>query len=164
MALRAGYYGVKKSILEAISRLSGAKIIKTIGDGLKLTTAGKLSCDIDSETMEFKNGKLSSKGSGMTKKSVFSTLTSAAATIELTDSIASGTFIEFILTDGSTYDSSYLVPLETFKNLASGYVLGVWDYQYSALTRTSRFSYVDDTHITIGELTGNVLLKAINVY
>lgn len=164
MALRAGYYGVKKSVLNVINGLSGAKIIKTIGDGLKLTAAGKLSCDIDSETMEFKNGKLSSKGSGMTKKSVFSTLTSAAATIELTDSIASGTFIEFILTDGSTYDSSYLVPLETFKNLETGYVLGIWDYQYAALTRTSRFSYVDDTHITIGELTGGVSLKAINIY
>ena len=61
MALRAGYYGIKKNVLAAISNLSGAKIIKSIGDGLKLTSAGKLSCDIDSETMEFKNGKLASK-------------------------------------------------------------------------------------------------------
>ena len=61
MALRAGYYGVKKNVLSAINKLSGAKIIKTIGDGLKLTTAGKLSRDIDSETMEFKNGKLAAK-------------------------------------------------------------------------------------------------------
>lgn len=61
MALRAGYYGIKKNVLSAISGLSGAKIIKTIGDGLKLTAAGKLSCDIDSETMEFKSGKLSAK-------------------------------------------------------------------------------------------------------
>lgn len=61
MALRAGYYGVKKNVLSAIAGLSGAKIIKTIGDGLKLTSAGKLSCDIDSETMEFKSGKLAAK-------------------------------------------------------------------------------------------------------
>lgn len=61
MALRAGYYGVKKSVLAAISNLSGAKIIKSIGDGLKLTSAGKLSCDIDADTMEFKAGKLSAK-------------------------------------------------------------------------------------------------------
>lgn len=66
MALRAGYYGVKKSVLAAISNLSGAKIIKSIGDGLKLTSAGKLSCDIDSDTLEFKSGKLSVKG-GFTK-------------------------------------------------------------------------------------------------
>lgn len=164
MALRAGYYGVKKSILDAISGLSGAKIIKTIGDGLKLTAAGKLSCDIDTTTMEFKNGKLASKGSGMERTSVYATLTSASGTVELTHSIENGTFIEFILTDGSTYDSSYLVPLATFKGLASGYLLGVWDYQYSALSRTARFAYVDDTHISVGELTGSISLKAINIY
>lgn len=61
MALRAGYYGVKKSVLAAISNLSGAKVIKSIGDGLKLTSAGKLSCDIDADTMEFKAGKLAAK-------------------------------------------------------------------------------------------------------
>lgn len=61
MALRAGYYGIKKNILSTINRLSGAKIIKTIGDGLKLTSAGKLSCDIDTDKMEFKSGKLSVK-------------------------------------------------------------------------------------------------------
>ena len=64
MALRAGYYGIKKNVLAAISNLSGAKIIKSIGDGLKLTSAGKLSCDIDTDTMEFKAGKLSAKGKG----------------------------------------------------------------------------------------------------
>jgi len=64
MALRAGYYGIKKSVLAALSNLSGAKIIKSIGDGLKLTSAGKLSCDIDTDTMEFKAGKLSAKNLG----------------------------------------------------------------------------------------------------
>ena len=64
MALRAGYYGVKKNVLSAIAGLSGAKIIKTIGDGLKLTSAGKLSCDIDNNTMEFKAGKLAAKPQG----------------------------------------------------------------------------------------------------
>lgn len=61
MALRAGYYGIKKNVLSAISGLSGAKIIKTIGDGLKLTAAGKLSCDIDTDSMMFKSGKLAAK-------------------------------------------------------------------------------------------------------
>lgn len=65
MALRAGYYGLKKSLIETIAKLSGAKIVKSIGDGLKLTAAGKLSCDIDTSTMEFKNGKLASKGSSV---------------------------------------------------------------------------------------------------
>ena len=61
MALKAGYVGVKKSVLGVISSLAGAKVIKTIGDGLKLTNAGKLSVDINTETMEFKSGKLSAK-------------------------------------------------------------------------------------------------------
>ena len=64
MALRAGYVGIKKTMIGMIEKLSSAKIIKTIGNGLKLTSAGTLSCDIDSNTMEFKNGKLSSKGGG----------------------------------------------------------------------------------------------------
>lgn len=71
MALRAGYYGVKKNVVSAIAGLSGAKIIKTIGDGLKLTNAGKLSCDIDTDTMEFKAGKLSAKNSGGVKYKLY---------------------------------------------------------------------------------------------
>lgn len=65
MALRAGYVGIKKTMTGMIEKLSSAKIIKTIGNGLKLTSAGTLSCDIDSNTMEFKNGKLASKGGGV---------------------------------------------------------------------------------------------------
>lgn len=64
MALRSGYYGVKKSVLRAIEGLSGAKIIKTIGNGLKLTNAGTLSVDIDTNTMKFINGKLSVESAG----------------------------------------------------------------------------------------------------
>jgi len=73
MALRAGYYGVKKSVQAVISNLSGAKIIKSIGDGLKLTSAGKLSCDIDTDTMEFKDHKLSVKQSGSSGGITYST-------------------------------------------------------------------------------------------
>lgn len=61
MALKAGYYGVKRSVLRVIEGLAGSKIIKSIGNGLKLTNAGTLSVDIDTDTMEFKNGKLSGK-------------------------------------------------------------------------------------------------------
>lgn len=63
MALKAGYIGVKKSMLGLINSISSAKIIKTIGNGLKLTSAGTLSADIDTDTMEFKGGKLSAKAS-----------------------------------------------------------------------------------------------------
>ena len=65
MALRAGYVGIKKTMTGMIEKLSSAKIIKTIGNGLKLTSAGTLSCEIDSNTMEFKNGKLAAKATAL---------------------------------------------------------------------------------------------------
>lgn len=46
MALRAGYYGLKNSVKKKLEKLavdtSGMKIIKSFGDGLNLTQAGKL--------------------------------------------------------------------------------------------------------------------------
>lgn len=65
MALKAGYIGIKKSMLGLINSIASAKIIKSIGNGLKLTTAGALSVNIDSDTMEFKSGKLASKATAL---------------------------------------------------------------------------------------------------
>lgn len=46
MALRAGYYGLKNSVKKKLEKLAadmaGAKIIKSFGDGLNLTSTGKL--------------------------------------------------------------------------------------------------------------------------
>lgn len=42
MALRAGYYGLKHSLISKLQSMATAKIIKTIGTGLNLTNAGKL--------------------------------------------------------------------------------------------------------------------------
>ena len=77
MALKAGYYGVKKSVIDLITSLVGNVAIKSIGgglalseedelsvdtgDGLTVSEAGKLLADIDTETMEFKTGKLAAK-------------------------------------------------------------------------------------------------------
>lgn len=69
MALRAGYYGLKNTVKKKLEKLAadtaGMKIIKTIGNGLKLTSAGTLSADIDTDTMEFKSGKLASKATAL---------------------------------------------------------------------------------------------------
>lgn len=69
MALRAGYYGLKNSVKRSLEKLasdlSGAKIIKTISNGLTLSDAGALSCKIDSGTMEFTEaGELKAKQQG----------------------------------------------------------------------------------------------------
>ena len=42
MALRAGYYGLKHSLISKLQSLATAKIIKTIGTGLNLTSGGTL--------------------------------------------------------------------------------------------------------------------------
>ena len=44
MALKAGYYGVKKNVLDELNQLDGAKIIKSVGAGLNLSSQGALSC------------------------------------------------------------------------------------------------------------------------
>ena len=61
MALKAGYKGVKKSFVDKLSALLTAKVIESIGNGLSLSEQGELAADIDTETMEFKTGKLAAK-------------------------------------------------------------------------------------------------------
>lgn len=70
MALKAGYKGIKKNVLDTLMSLVGAKVIKTIGNGLSLSDAGALAADIDTDTMEFKDGKLASKGGGFDVKTL----------------------------------------------------------------------------------------------
>lgn len=91
MALKAGYNGIKKSVLDSLMSLLGAKVIKTIGNGLSLSDAGALAADIDSDTMEFKEGKLAAKvTSGFERKVLWGgdTITyppTKPATIDLSD-------------------------------------------------------------------------------
>ena len=61
MALKAGYYGIKKSFIDKLSALLSAKVIKSVGNGLSLSEQGEIAADIDTETMEFKTGKLAAK-------------------------------------------------------------------------------------------------------
>lgn len=61
MALKAGYKGIKKSVLETLMSLAGSVVIESIGNGLALSEAGELSTDIDTTTMEYKEGKLAAK-------------------------------------------------------------------------------------------------------
>lgn len=46
MALKAGYKGVKNSLISFVESLVGSKVIKSIGDGLSLSEAGELEVNI----------------------------------------------------------------------------------------------------------------------
>ena len=52
MALKAGYYGLKNSIIAILEKLasdmSGAVIVKSVGDGLDISEEGELSAEIKS--------------------------------------------------------------------------------------------------------------------
>lgn len=50
MALKAGYKGIKKSVLDKLLQLSGALIIKSLGTALSLSDAGELTVSAASDT------------------------------------------------------------------------------------------------------------------
>ena len=101
MALKAGYVGVKKSMLGLINKLAASKLIKTIGDGLTLTAAGTLKASIDTETMEFKSGKLASKG-GSKFEVIFSTESASGETIEVSEDVTNYKLLMF-----ESWDNNY---------------------------------------------------------
>lgn len=61
MALKAGYYGIKKDLINLIKSLSGTKVIKTIGDALNLTAAGRLNVKVDGVTVKIVDNKLTAE-------------------------------------------------------------------------------------------------------
>ena len=50
MALKAGYNGIKKSVLDKLLQMSGALIIKSLGTALSLSDAGELTVSAASDT------------------------------------------------------------------------------------------------------------------
>lgn len=107
MALKAGYIGVKKSMLGLINKLATSKLIKTVGDGLTLTSAGTLKANIDTETMEIVNHKLSSKA-GMTVDVIFSQDPgNCPDTITLTAPYTDYKLIVFAVFDTEAADKNY---------------------------------------------------------
>lgn len=50
MALKAGYQGIKKSLLDKLLQMSGSLIIKSLGTALSLSDAGELTISVASDT------------------------------------------------------------------------------------------------------------------
>lgn len=202
MALRAGYIGIKKSWLGLINKLSTAKIIKSIGNGLELTSAGKLNVtaasasaigglkvgdglsvgsggkvSVSPATAEDiggvivgdglsidEAGVISANASGFSRTNLYTGSASTAGAVTLTSAIGDNDLLEIVLTDGSVYRSSYLVPAYTLIHLPASFGLSIFDYQMGDYDRTLRLSYTDATHLAIDAITGGIVLAEINKY
>lgn len=109
MALRSGYYGLKNSVKRSLEKLasdlSGAKIIKTISNGLTLSDAGALSCSIDSGTMEFtEEGALKAK-----QQSGFKVIDTTNVIVETTAYTGTGSYT-------ATVDCAVVAKISTTAN------------------------------------------------
>lgn len=119
MALKAGYTGVKKSLVGFINSISGMKLIKTIGDGLDLTSAGKLNVVLDSETMEFVDNKVSSKSKGLTIIELFSSDTATGTEIVLDDDVSNYKFLLFEAWDNAYKATAFVSCLDIEKGVTN---------------------------------------------
>ena len=101
MALKAGYKGIKKSVLESLISLLGSKVIKSIGDGLSLSEEGALATSIDTDTMEYKDHKLAAKlpviPSGYEAELLFDAEGTPTTSITLSESLDDYDAVMFIM-------------------------------------------------------------------
>ena len=145
MALKAGYKGIKKSVLDALMVLKGSKIIKSIGNGLSLSDAGALAADIDTETMEFKEGKLAAKiPTGATVKSI--TYTGDGTTTSTIDFSAEDELPQQILGIFGESSSGYYVSTSPIIYTLQAIVWAYW-LQVSGSTsqaKVNRVTYTDN--------------------
>lgn len=175
MALKAGYNGIKKNVLDKLLQMSGALIIKSLGTALSLSDAGELRVrnasdshsgvvQPDGVTISVVDGKLVAQGSGLQRENVFTGEAHATGSVTLTSSIENANFIEFVISDNTTYRASYVVAAETLRTLSEGYSLGVWDYQSVSLNRIMNVEYVDSTHINIKTIDASISLVEVNAF
>lgn len=111
MALRAGYIGVKKSMLGLINSISGSKIIKSIGSGLSLSNAGELSANIKSV-----GDGLGLSDAGALSANIKSIGTGLSLSEEGVLSAQSSTEIITVQQTGSTNAYAWLVPKDADGN------------------------------------------------
>lgn len=165
MALRAGYYGLKNSVKKALEKLAsdmaGAKIIKSVGDGLSLSDQGaltaniksigdgldlseqgSLSVDIDSDTMEFKNGKLAAKSAASDIDTIYTNPGSTpVSSMILTGNISDYDMIVFDLIRTGGY---HVFNTALAADISDGYIMTL--LAYTGLSEFINLSYTESTN------------------
>ena len=149
MALKAGYYGVKKAILGTINSLAGALVIKSLGEGLELSDAGELSCTstggVDYSTTEQDTGLKWVDGKDIYQKTYMVDLTSDSLNVDLDieGTISSVIKIEGVWTDGS----------------------GVFNFSYSRTYRTAVDVDLNNKRLRYaGNVHGESVKSSVTIY
>lgn len=167
MALRSGYYGLKGSVKKVLEELagnvSGMKIIKSFGDGLSLSNAGKLNLQAATSDkiggikvgsgLAIDNGVLSvSGGSGApTVLHDGATPITTAGTIELSDDITNYKILAVEINYSTTDSTWFFVPVTQFLSRYPN--AGSFTWMVSPITLSNVASFArfkagaDNTHI-----------------
>ena len=180
MALKAGYYGLKKSVIDSLqslaSSVSGMKIIKSFGDGLTLTNAGKLNLTAAAVNklggikvgtgLEIDDGVLSVSGADSFESLYDDTLVTAAGSIELSDDYTEYDMLiiklEWFTGTPSGLDYCfYQVPVASFSEFTSAQavLINIMTFQQvPAMVRMKKGA--DNTHLAFADFS-NCGIKSI---
>lgn len=188
MALRSGYYGLKNATKKILEKLAvdtaGMKIIKSFGDGLSLSNAGKLSVTAAtaSKMGGFKVGNgLSMVDGVLSADNGFELLGDGSA--EATTSDSSKSFNVELTGDLSDYSFLYIdfgdvLDADTDIYFRDGVIFKLvrsTDYRFRRICRLAivngffQIKYVNDTHLNIEFNNNNVNFSAattvsVNIY
>lgn len=163
MALKAGYQGVKKSLLDKLLQMSGSLIIKSLGTALSLSDAGELRVrnasdshsgvvQPDGETTFIEGGLLKAASGGAEVKTL--TYTGDGANTSTIDFSQETQLPKVILgiagTSGSGYYMSSTPILYGIQNIVWAYWMAVSGSSQS-IGKANKLSYTDENsklHVT----------------
>lgn len=170
MALKAGYQGIKKSLLDKLLQMSGSLIIKSLGTALSLSDAGKLTVSAasdtapgivqpDGETTFIVGGLLKAAGGAEVKTLTY---TGDGATTSAIDFSQETALPKVILGITGLASNGYYVTTAPIAYGDQNIVLTYW-LQASGTTTSSgvnRVSYTDENSVM--HITGNSADIALN--
>ena len=159
MALKAGYKGIKKAVLDTLLPLIDIVKIKSLGDGLSLSEEGELEMDVPVESLgdglslseegelemdvpieslgagfSLDEGIINYSGSSVTVESIFHSDVATGSTFELSKEITDYDFVVFIAVDGD-YSVSTISYIKDKITPGSSKIPGIiWSAQFQWLT------------------------------
>ena len=154
MALKAGYNGIKKSVLDKLLQMSGALIIKSLGTALSLSDAGELRVrnasdshsgvvQPDGETTFIEGGLLKAASSGYTKDVLYDPVTnpvtdntsySFGEDLDVNDYDVIGMVLTTVQDGGISSTQWQFVSLTDFLKLSTGWSICLYKERWARLS------------------------------